>query len=104
MAWLSMRDRSPDMPMTRDYGQTNRRRTNLFRGLAASVIALALLPACGPSAAGPRGTSTSHTAATTTAAAAPPPAAAPRTVTWVDLQVGDCLAAIPRVDVGEVTA
>jgi hypothetical protein len=89
----------------------------VFRGLSASLTAIALLPACGANGltAGKTstlGTSTmaSATAApTTTAIVAPPTTQGPRTVQgprtekWIDLQVGDCLADIPAVDLGVVT-
>ncbi len=52
-------------------------------------------------------TSTDHISATTTAAAtipsAPPATAAPRAKNWFDLDVGDCLVDLPKVDLGEVS-
>jgi hypothetical protein len=71
-----------------------------------TAVTLALLPACGGKAGNSETTSTSRTAETTTpsAAVAPPsPAAASRTEKWIDLDVGQCLADLPQVDLGAVT-
>ena len=91
--------------MTRITHTASRGRLVPF-GLAIAVITLALVPGCGPDAMGPAKTSMSPTATTTSASAvAPPPTTpAPRTTKWVDLAVGDCLAEIPRVDLGELMA
>jgi hypothetical protein len=80
--------------------------------LTACLAALALVPACGsdagtPSAPTSTSTSTSTTSSaasviTTTAVPAPPTPQA-RTVKWVDLAVGDCLAAPPPTDPSVVT-
>jgi hypothetical protein len=75
-------------------------------GLAASVAALTLLPACGTNELKPGQTSTNRTStaaattpvSTTTAAAAPPTTRDPRAEKWIDLQVGDCLAELPPSD------
>lgn len=70
---------------------------------------IALLAACGPVATD---TSIGRTTATTASAvstsppptvAAPPMPLTPDTHKWVDLQVGDCIAEVPAVDVGEVS-
>jgi len=98
-----MRDQSAEVPVTSDYYRKAAWGSNLLQSLAVSVIALVFLPACGSTAGDQHQTSTTHAPATTTAST-PLPVASPRTVTWVDVQVGDCLAAIPRVDIGEVTA
>ena len=75
--------------------------------LCACIIAAAT--ACGPVATD---TSIGHTTATTTSAvstsppptvAAPPMPLTPDTHKWVDLQVGDCISAVPAVDLGEVS-
>jgi hypothetical protein len=74
------------------------------------VVALTLLSACG---ANPRTsstvatattttTTTTATSATTTATAPAPIASGPRTVRWVDLAAGQCLAELPQIDVGVV--
>jgi hypothetical protein len=70
--------------------------------LNASLVAMALLSACGANAVDSDPTSTSRPAATATATTtvAPP---SPATKTWVSLEVGDCIAEIPRVDLGEVS-
>ena len=50
----------------------------------------------------PTSTATTTTPPATTAAAAPPPNPAPRTRNWFDLDVGDCLTVLPRIDLGDV--
>jgi hypothetical protein len=79
-------------------------------GLAASLTALALLPACAADAGTLGKTSTSRTSqttsattVTTTANAAPPATQGPRTEKWIDLQVGDCLADLPPTDLSVLT-
>jgi hypothetical protein len=65
-----------------------------------------LLPACGANAGNSGTTSTSRAAGTSTtneAVAPSPPAAGPRTEKWIDLDVGQCLADLPQVDLGAVT-
>ena len=82
-----------------------------FFGRFALLTAMALLPACGANGVTSGTTSTSATstmtsataAATTTAIAALPTKPGPRTVKWVDLEVGDCLAAPPPTDLSVVT-
>jgi hypothetical protein len=76
----------------------------LLWGLTA--IALASLPACGGNAPNSATTSTSRAAPATTtpATVAPsPPAVGPRTETWIDLEIGQCLADLPKIDLGAVT-
>jgi hypothetical protein len=80
-------------------------------GLAASIAALILLPACGTTDLKPDQTPanrTSTTAATTpvttpTTMAAPPTTRNPVSEKWIDLQVGDCLAELPSSDPSVVT-
>ena len=64
--------------------------------LTTSLIAVALLPACGADTVDSGLTSPSPQAATTSTAT-------PVSKTWVDLEVGDCIADVPRVDLGEVS-
>jgi hypothetical protein len=73
------------------------------------ACAIVSLSACGPVATD---TSIGRTTATTTSAvstspaptvAAPPMTLAPDTHKWVDLEVGDCIADVPAVDLGAVT-
>jgi hypothetical protein len=72
--------------------------------LTTSLIAVAVLSACGADTEDQATTSTSPTAATTTSTiAAPLTTPAALTKTWVDLDVGDCITDIPRVDLGEVS-
>jgi hypothetical protein len=75
----------------------------------SGLCAIASLSACGPVATD---TSIGRTTATTTSAvstspaptvAAPPMTLAPDTHKWVDLEVGDCIADVPAVDLGAVT-
>jgi hypothetical protein len=78
-------------------------------GLPAGLMVLTLLSACSADVANSDKTSTSASittaapAVTTTAAAAAPTQAPKRTVKWIDLQVGDCLADPPPVDPSVVT-
>jgi hypothetical protein len=74
-----------------------------------AICAVAALSACGTATPAEGTTSpatpTSTAAATTTpaaAAAAPPPTRAPQTRNWFDLDVGDCLTVLPRIDLGDV--
>ncbi len=72
------------------------------------LLALAAALACaGCSDPAPTGNpSPPHQTSATTTAAGPPAAtapAAPRTVKWIDLQAGDCLAGQPPTDPAEVT-
>ena len=80
-----------------------------LRGMAASLAVLALLSACrannvdsAPNSTSPS-TATTTPATPTTAVAAPPATRSPRTEKWIDLQVGDCLAALPPSDPSVVT-
>ncbi len=83
-----------------------------FRRILPALGALATLAACGADTprTPPVGaeTTTVSTATVTTAPptvpaiAAPPAAEPPRTRNWFDLDVGDCLTALPRIEVGEV--
>jgi hypothetical protein len=71
------------------------------------MTALAVLPGCGPVATDTSigTTSTKVSAVSTTPAptvAAPPMPLGPETHKWVDLQVGDCIAEVPAVDLGAV--
>lgn len=70
------------------------------------MIALVFVPACGENTGHSGATSTSHTPPTvpsTSTAAVPPAASGPRTVKWIDLDVGQCIAELPKVELGEVT-
>jgi hypothetical protein len=77
--------------------------------LSASMSALALASACGSN--GGSGETSSGASANTSApsaapaptVAAPPMTLGPETHKWVDLLVGDCMAEVPAVDLGEVT-
>jgi len=73
----------------------------LNAGLSTVVLA-----ACGPGApVGEPASTTSTTTSTTTVVAAPAPEPpATREVKWVDLAVGDCIAEVPAVELGAVTA
>jgi hypothetical protein len=71
--------------------------------------AVALLSACSSTGQTPVPATPNTTATTTTTTARPavtttPPPPAVRTKNWFDLDVGDCVAAIPAVDVGEVSS
>jgi len=77
--------------------------------LSASMTALALVSACGSNGgsgktSGPApATTPPPSAAPAPTVAAPPMTLGPETHKWVDLKVGDCMAAVPAVDLGEVT-
>ena len=73
----------------------------LNAGLSAVVLA-----ACGPGGPVVEPASTTSTTATTTTVVAAPAPEPPTTreVKWVDLAVGDCIAEIPAVELGAVTA
>ena len=75
--------------------------------LTTSLIAVAILTACGADSVDPGPTSmnppAANTTSTATAAAAPPSTPDPLIKTWVDLEVGDCIADVPRVELGEVS-
>jgi len=81
-------------------------------GLSTSMTVIGLLAGCGSNGASSPSSSTSETstatsapAPTTTTAVAPPPTTqAAQTKTWVDLEVGECIADVPAVDLGVVTA
>ena len=78
------------------------------RRVVLCACAIGSLAACGPVATD---TSISRSTATTSAVstsppptvAAPPMPLTPDTHKWVDLQVGDCIADVPAVDLGEVS-
>ncbi|UNB55018.1 hypothetical protein [Mycolicibacterium sp. YH-1] len=76
-------------------------------GRWALLTAVALLTACGASDSGSGESSVaapvSVPASVSSTAAAGPPPSAPQTKQWVDLQVGECVAEVPAVDVGEAT-
>ena len=81
-------------------------------GTSVSVTAIAMLAACGPDGVTPDHKSTSETTTMTSASAAgtptpvtpaPPTTQARQAKNWFDLEAGDCLAALPQVDLGEVT-
>ncbi|MGO4445952.1 hypothetical protein AB4Z42_21620 [Mycobacterium sp. 2YAF39] len=73
--------------------------------LAWAVTTALTLVACGSGGQSVVATSTDETAVTSTATIAPAPPATPesRAKDWFDLDVGDCLVALPRVDLGEVS-
>lgn len=83
------------------------------RRVVLCACAIAPLTACGPVATDTSiGGTMATTMATTTSAvstsppptvAAPPMPLTPDTHKWVDLQVADCIAAVPEVDLGEVS-
>jgi hypothetical protein len=93
---------------TRDPTRTHRGRHALGRDLlrllrvvwrlTTSLIAVAILSACGADAEDP-----ATTASASPTIAAPSTTRAPATKTWVELAVGDCIADVPRVDLGEVS-
>lgn len=66
--------------------------------LAASTACGATTPPPGPTTS----TSTSTAQLSTPSGSTVPGVVAPRTQKWVDLVVGDCVAAVPAVDLGEV--
>ena len=73
-----------------------------------AICAAAALSACSAdtpaegSAPSPVPTSTAAATAPVAAEAAPPPTRAPQTRNWFDLDVGDCLTVLPRIDLGDV--
>lgn len=69
----------------------------------SAIALLATVTACGATTP-PTGPTTSSSTAqlSTPPAATVPSVAAPRMQKWVDLVVGDCVAAVPRVELGEV--
>ena len=75
----------------------------------ASILlaTVALLGACSANDSGSGGSSGAAPSSTSPAVSSAAPAAVdpapPRTKPWVDLQVGECVAAVPAVDVGEAT-
>ena len=77
--------------------------------LSASMTTLALVSACGSNGGsgetsdGASSTTSAPSAAPAPTVAAPPMTLGPETHKWVDLKVGDCMAKIPAVDLGEVT-
>lgn len=77
------------------------RGVRLTCGLTTALI----LVACGSGTQTVVATSTDETTVTSTAtiAPAPPATSEPRAKDWFDLDVGDCLVDLPRVDLGEVS-
>jgi hypothetical protein len=76
-----------------------------WAGVTLLVVAGCGTPDRPTPAAAPQATTTTATTTerfSSSASAAPP--VATRTEKWVDLQVGDCVAAVPMVDLGEVDA
>jgi hypothetical protein len=73
----------------------------LNAGLSTVVLA-----ACGSGApvVEPASTTSTTTSTTTVVAAPAPESPATHEVKWVDLAVGDCIAEVPAVDLGAVTA
>jgi hypothetical protein len=70
--------------------------------MTTSLIAVAIVSACGADTAD-RAASSPEVQTTTTTVAAPATTPFTATKTWVDLEVGDCIAHVPRVDLGEVS-
>ena len=73
-----------------------------------ALVGALLVSACGPPEAPQAQTSTSTPSAaaatpTSTATVVPTAPPGPRTAKWVDLVVGDCIADVPAVELGEVT-
>lgn len=64
---------------------------------------LAIVTACGHTAPPVAPTASSTAQLSTPQVTAVPDVAAPRTQNWVDLVVGDCVAAVPAVELGEVS-
>jgi len=77
------------------------------RGIAITwgLFAAATLVACGSEGPKPVPTSTDETYTTSESAftSVPSATAQPRAKDWFDLDVGDCLVALPQVDLGEVS-
>jgi hypothetical protein len=78
--------------------------------LPAVTMSLLVLAGCGqqaipqaPPAASSTPTASSSSTPNPSSAVAAPAAQEPRTEKWVDLQVGDCVADVPAVDLGVVT-
>jgi hypothetical protein len=77
--------------------------------LCASMTALTVVSACGSdggsgeTAGGASTTTPAPAAAPAPTVAAPPMTLGPEAHRWVDLKVGDCIAEVPAVDLGEVT-
>jgi hypothetical protein len=82
--------------------------TPLAPGWCVAIVAVALLTSCGSGGRTPADSSTRPTTLATTTTgttvAAPATTQGPRTKNWFDLEVGDCVAEIPAIDVGAVTA
>src|SRR6185312_5510940 len=68
------------------------------------LVTALVLSACGGHATTPGPTTSTAPPTSSAPVAAPSTPSGPRTVKWVDLAVSECLAAIPQVDIGEVTA
>lgn len=74
-----------------------------IHALRAATVLAALLTACTPPPP-PAGQPPTTAVLSTLETPAPiPSVAAPRTQAWVDLTVGDCVAAVPAVELGEVS-
>ena len=86
------------------------RPSNKPAGACAAVAAVLVLSSCTPGGSGDRTASTSAVTTTSTPSSASvttsttTSVAAPQPKNWFDLQVGDCLAEIPAIDLGVVTA
>jgi hypothetical protein len=98
------------LDFTRQFDCTRIEEGRVSRQLPAVIIPLLMLAGCGQQAtpeASPSASSTSTESATATpnppSPVAAPPTQGPRTEKWVDLQVGDCVAEVPAVDLGAVT-
>lgn len=73
-----------------------------IRGLAVAAAVLALA-GCSQGSTAPAASSTPDTTAPSVTTSTTTAVAAPRTVKWIDLQAGDCLAGHPPTDPAEVT-
>src|SRR5262245_52503364 len=76
-------------------------------GMCGSVVVALFATACStPNGTAPTTTIPTPTSALTTPSAIPTSvigSAAPEAKNWFDLQVGDCVAKVPQVDLGEVS-
>jgi hypothetical protein len=96
--------------MRNEEAQVWTRSPRLVLGLSAALAALVLLPACATtshspdtSSGAPQATTPITTVPITTVPPSPPVAATQQTQKWTDLQVGDCLAELPPVDLSAQT-
>lgn len=70
---------------------------------ALSLLTVGAVAACGGSAPPPTPAApTSSSSTLRTTLTMPPAPATPRVQSWVDLEVGDCVAAVPAVELGDV--